>query len=152
MSHLGQAASPHDRIVSATNDLEARTLGRIESVLARLVYLASTRDYNSGEYHHEGLAFRYGQDAAAKALESCHRKVFEGVVTLPLRSLCEELTEYIESSGEPEKTLEAWRRLKAYQLLVPAACDAISAGLFNSNVQLALGVFLLRQRRRENDR
>jgi len=38
------------------DDLLHRTLSRISCDLGRLIYLASTRDYNTGNYYHEGLA------------------------------------------------------------------------------------------------
>ena len=145
------ARSVHDdHTEQASRDLENRTLAGIRGALAQLVYLASTRDYNTGQYHHDGLAFRYGQDAAAGALASWHQQIFQKVVLSPLRELCEDVATYIESSDEPEKTLEAWRRLKAYQLLVPAACDPVSASLFGSNLQLALGVLVLRRKAAED--
>jgi len=42
------------------DDLVNRTLSRISCDLGRLIYLASTREYNTGNYHHEGLASRFG--------------------------------------------------------------------------------------------
>ena len=63
-------------VQAAYDDLLQRSLSKISCDLARLIYLASTRDYNTGTYHHDGLASRFRADAASKALEIAHRQVF----------------------------------------------------------------------------
>jgi len=126
-------------IDAAVDDLQNRTLGELTADLTRLVYLSSTRDYNTGEYQHAGLADRYGTAAAQKALARCHDAVFQGVVEAGLRDLVGQLKVYIASTGaEQEKVLDAWRRLQAYRVLVPAGCDDWSADYFVSNVKIAL--------------
>ena len=57
----------------AYDDLERRTLSGMPGDFARLIYLASTRDYNSGMYHHEGLAARYGIEQAREALQTAQQ-------------------------------------------------------------------------------
>ena len=42
-------------VQAAYDDLLNRSLSKISCDLARLIYLASTRDYNTGTYHHDGL-------------------------------------------------------------------------------------------------
>jgi len=133
------------RIELAVQDLEYRTLSAIDSALARLVYLGSTRDYNTGRYHHDGLVYRFGEDAAAAALETCHRQAFQTILLAPLRTLAQEVEIYLNRTEDPAKTTDAWRRLKAYQLLVPVPCDPVSASLFSANIQLALGTLIVRQ-------
>ena len=46
-------------VQEAYEDLLQRSLSRIPCDLGRLLYLASTRDYNTGNYHHDGLADRF---------------------------------------------------------------------------------------------
>ena len=46
----------------ALNDLQGHTLRGIPGEIARLVYLASTRDYNTGRYYHDGLVFRFTEE------------------------------------------------------------------------------------------
>ena len=133
-----------ERTELAVQDLENRTLRAIPGALAKLVYLASTRDYNTGEYHHEGLFHRHGRDAGGAALEACHHQAFQSVLLLPLEQLTHEVEAYLQKTENPAKTMLAWRRLKAYQLLVPVPCDPVSASLFSSNIQLALGVCVVR--------
>ena len=55
-------------VQAAYDDLLKRSLSKVSCDLARLIYLASTRDYNTGAYHHDGLASRFRADAASKAL------------------------------------------------------------------------------------
>lgn len=125
----------------AYDDFRARTLSRISSAIERLVYIASTRDYNSGMYQHEGLAARFGLAAAASALEYAHWEVFQAVSVLSLRRLTEELQKYMDSSREqPGAFLNAWQKLEPYRVAVPLRADPTIAELFVSNVRIALAV------------
>ncbi len=51
-------------VKEAYDDLLRRSLSKIRGDLARLIYLASTRDYNTGKYHHDGLAARFQAEIA----------------------------------------------------------------------------------------
>src|SRR5215470_15069298 len=123
------------------DDFRTRTLARIPSTLERLIYIASTRDYNSGVYQHEGLAGRFGSGAAASALEYAHAEVFQAVSMLSLRRLTEELHKYMESSREePVAFLNTWQKLEPYRVAIPLRADPTIAELFVSNVRIALAV------------
>ena len=125
----------------AFDDFRTRTLSRIPSALERLIYIASTRDYNSGMYQHEGLAARFGLEASASALEYAHREVFQEVSVLSLRRLTEELQKYMDSSREqPAAFLNTWQKLEPYRVAVPLRADPTIAELFVSNVRIALAV------------
>jgi hypothetical protein len=124
---------------AAIQDLHDRTLANLPEVLTRLIYLSSTRDYNTGEYQHAGLADRYGPDTAQKALAGCHQAAFENLLYTDLADLVRQLAAYIESIGaERDQVLDAWRGLQAYRVLIPNACDDLSAELFTSNIKIAL--------------
>ena len=124
---------------AAVRDLELRTLARLRGEFSKLVYLSSTRDYNTGEYQHDGLAQQFGAQAAQQALARCHESVFQEVLHASLASLVAQLATYIESTGaEKEKVLYSWRRLQAFRVLVPATCDELSADFFVSNIRIAL--------------
>jgi hypothetical protein len=124
---------------AAIQDLHDRTLANLPEVLTRLIYLSSTRDYNTGEYQHAGLADRYGPDTAQKALAGCHQAAFENLLYTDLADLVRQLAAYIESIGaERDQVLDTWRRLQAYRVLIPNACDDLSAELFTSNIKIAL--------------
>src|SRR5215469_8951591 len=84
----------------AYDDLLTRSLSRIPCELGRLIYLASTREYNTGNYYHEGMADRFGPEAAQKALEIAHRQAFYKVSSYSLEVLVEELERYLRSTRE----------------------------------------------------
>jgi hypothetical protein len=134
-------------VQAAYNDLLQRSLSKLSGDLARLVYLASTRDYNSGTYHHDGLAARYRADAAGKALEIAHRQVFCRLAAYPLEKLVEELELYLNSSHEsPADVLRIWQKLEPYRIAIPVEVNPAVARLFLSNVRLALAVWRFRQK------
>ena len=93
-------------VQEAYDDILRRSLSKLPCDLGRLIYLASTRDYNAGSYHHEGLSNRYSPEVAAKALEIAHRQVFYKVSAYSLEELVEEVQIYFRSSREePQKVL-----------------------------------------------
>jgi hypothetical protein len=126
-------------VEAAVRDLESRTLAHLQGELTKLVYLSSTRDYNTGEYQHEGLAQRFGAQAAQLALAQCHETAFQDLLYSSLSSLVAQLATYIDSTGaEREKVLNSWRQLQAYRVLIPGTCDHLSADLFITNIKIAL--------------
>jgi hypothetical protein len=133
-------------VQDAYDDILQRTLARISCDLARLVYLASTRDYNTGSYYHDGLAARFSADVARKALEIAHRQVFYRVSAYSLEELSEEVEIYLKSSREsPLEVLRAWQNLEPYRIAVPMEVNPTVARLFLSNIRLALAIFRHRQ-------
>jgi len=129
---------------AAVRDLETRTLAHLRGGLTQLVYLSSTRDYNTGEYHHDGLAHQFGAEAAQQALAQCHASVFHDLLYSDLESLVSQLATYIESTGaERERVLQSWQQLQAFRVLVPAQCDELTADFFVSNIRIALEVLQL---------
>lgn len=130
----------------AYDDLVSRSLSRIPSELGRLIYLASTREYNTGHYYHQGLSDRFGPDAAQKALEIAHRQAFYKVSAFALEDLAQELERYLESTKEnPLECLRAWQKLEPYRIAVPADVNATVARLFTSNLRLALAILRFRR-------
>jgi len=132
-------AGTRSEVDAAIQDLQGRTLAGLSGELTKLVYLSSTRDYNTGEYQHAGLVDRFGAEAAQKALAHCHEATFQGLLECNLGDLTRQLAVYIESTGaERDKVLDAWRRLQAYRVLIPVGCDEFSAQFFISNIKIAL--------------
>jgi hypothetical protein len=128
-------------VCGAYDDLLQRTLAGISCELARLIYLASTRDYNSGTYHHEGLSTRYRRQDARTALERAHRESFYRLASMPLADLVEELTTYMKASREDtEGFIRTWRELEPYRVAIPMEVDSTSAKLFLSNIKIAVEV------------
>jgi hypothetical protein len=140
----GPQSSPNNGESSARNairDLQNRTLAHLTGDLRKLVYLSSTRDYNTGEYRHEGLAQRFGARAAQLALAQCHQSAFQDLLDCGLETLAEQLLDYMESTGaRKEQVLHSWRQLEAYRVLIPATCDGLSADFFITNVRIALEI------------
>ena len=130
----------------AYDDLLRRSLSKISGDLGRLIYLASTRDYNTGTYHHEGLASRFRSDAAGKALETAHREVFDRLSVYPLKELVRQLENYLSSSGQSrEEVLHVWQKLEPYRVAIPVDVNRVTARFFVSNVRLALAILRLAQ-------
>jgi len=133
-------------VEEAIEDLENHTLEGIAGTVAKLVYLASTRDYNTGRYYHDGLAFRFTEEIAQAALSAYHRKIFQDLISSSLEDLCLQLKRYMGASGiAPADFLELWGKLEPYRVTVPLECDDLSARLFFSNVKVALAILQSRQ-------
>lgn len=128
-------------VEDALRDLQNRTLARLDGDFARLVYLASTRDYNSGHYEHDGLSFRYTKQVTEEALGSAHREVFVRLALSTLKGLVAELQQYIRSGcAQPAELLTSWTNSEAYRVLPPAQDDPLTVKLFMSNVKIALAI------------
>ena len=128
-------------VEDALRDLQNRTLARLDGDLARLVYLASTRDYNTGRYAHDGLSFHYSDSVAQEALAVAHRRVFENLAVSPLRIVVANLEEYIRSGcAGPNELVTAWNTSEAYRVLSPVTADSLTVKLFNSNIKVALAI------------
>ena len=138
---MAMAAVMDSTVEAAVHDLENRTLAHLRGRLTKLVYLSSTRDYNTGEYQHEGLVQRFGKQAAQQALAHCHEAAFQELLDASLADLAAQLAMYIDSTGaEREKVLASWRNLQAYRVLIPGNCDPLKADFFVTNIKIALEV------------
>ncbi len=139
----------HEDVERAREDLQNRTLAKMPGDFARLIYLASTRDYNTGEYYHEGLAFQFGERAARKALASCHQDLFQRMIRCSMRELVEHLEVYARCTRLPcSDFIRTWDRLQPYRVTIPLDCSALAAQLFASNVRTALAILDFGQSRR----
>ena len=133
-------------VQEAYDDLLNRTLSRVSCDLGRLIYLASTRDYNTGNYYHEGLVSRFSPEVARKALEIAHRQAFYRVSAFSLEDLVGDLEAYMRSTREnPQEFLRAWQKLEPYRVAIPTEVNLTVARLFTSNVRLALAILRFRQ-------
>jgi len=135
----------------AYDDLCQRTLAKISGNLNRMIYLASTRDYNSGRYHHAGLEGAFGYEAVRQALEVAHQEIFGKLTRSSLEELVRELELYVRSSGEsPEELLRTWRTLQPYRVAIPLGVDRMAAQLLLSNLKLGLEVLQKRRSQQPN--
>jgi hypothetical protein len=142
----------HEGIEEARRDLEARTLAHIRGDFSRLVYLASLRDYNTGEYHHEGLERRYSTKLANGAIAACHWNVFKRLVSCSMRVLVGELELYREcnAASQPE-FVNVWQKLQPYQVTLPLTCSSLTMRFFAANVKTALLIIQSRLRQAGRD-
>jgi hypothetical protein len=133
-------------VEAAMQDLESRTLAEMSGSIAQLIYIASTRDYNTGQYNHDGLTFCFTEEVARTALAAHHRKIFRELVFAPLEDIVQQLDRYMGTSGVLRADfLELWKKIQPYRVTVPADSDPIAMELFASNVKVALAILQTRQ-------
>lgn len=131
----------HAEIDAAITDLTDRTLDPIPGEFGRFLYLASTRDYNTGRYYHQGLAARYSEDIAAAALAECHLESFHTLAYGSLQELTREVQLHLSGTGsQADEVVRFWRRLEPYRVTLPMDCDPLTAELFFSNLRVALAI------------
>jgi hypothetical protein len=122
-------------------DLRSRTLAKLDGDFARLIYLASTRDYNTGRYAHDGLSFRYSEPVAERVLAQAHREVFVSLALSPLKILVTQLEQYIRTvCAHPGELLATWQKLEPFRILAPDHDDPVTVKLFISNIRVALAI------------
>jgi len=141
-----RAEAKRQDVEAAIEDVKNRTLAGLPGDLSRLICLASTRDYNTGKYYHEGLASNFSEEVAGEALAACHLVIFRRLTLSSLEDLVGHMENYIlSSSARPTGIIEAWEKLEPYRVTIPLTCDPLSAVIFLSNVKIALAI--LRSRR-----
>lgn len=131
----------------AADDLRCRTLSGMPRALDRMIYLASTRDYNTGMYHHDGLASVFGDEVACEALATCHREAFEQLVCTSLKDLVDQIEAYrISARTSPDEFIAAWKRLEPYRVAVPVETHTVAAEFLFTNFKTALAILEERQK------
>lgn len=124
----------------AIADLQGHTLNRMKGGdYTRLVYLGSTRDYNSMEYKHDGLAFRWGTEATSIALEFCHRQIFDELANASFRTVYDAFESYLLSGNhDPHQLIPAWLKMQQYRMTVPLFANEYFVELYHANMAAIL--------------
>jgi|SRR5271157_208302 len=133
-------------------DFTLTTLEGLPGAFARLVYVASLRDLSTGRYEHAGLAVLYPDEAIQQTIEMCHEQIFERVLESPLEQQQSDLKECFKSmAGSYRETVEHWRRMEAYRVLLPEAAPGYLKELFCSNMRALLEILRQEYSRARSD-
>jgi len=107
---------------TAGADLWKHTLSQIPTVFGRLLYLASLRDVNSGNYRHYGLSSSFGREESGKALRESHEEVFAEWLRLSMAEQSEDLRAYLMTQEDPQGVvIDHWLRSRIYRTQIPGA-------------------------------
>lgn len=122
-------------------ELWRRTLAGIPSIYARLAFLASLRDVNTGRYEHHGLAVIFGPAEADEAIRQSHERSFLEWLALRLEQQKADLELYFSTLPADRRTLvENWLRLSPYRAVIPASASPAQRELFESNFAALLEI------------
>jgi hypothetical protein len=139
--HADKEARLDDEARRVMEDFQQNSLANVSGAFARLIYLASLRDHNTGRYHHYGLETRFSAEAVDEGLRRCHAEVFARHLTLPLQEQTQDLLRFFESlKDDRTRLVEAWQQLRAYQILPPQGSSPLARELFTTNVELILEI------------
>ena len=116
-----------------------RTLGKIETLLGRLAYLASLRNVNTGTYEHFGLAERVGAHEVDRLIRRSHLEVFQQWLCFNLERQKAELEAYFSDlEGDGREILSNWLVLGPYAAWVPAESRDVERKLFYTDLEIIL--------------
>jgi len=122
-------------------DFTLTTLANIPGLYGRLVYVASLRDLSSGRYEHAGLAALYPEEALQQALQVCHEQIFERLLETPLPEQERDLRLCLAGmEGGLRASIDHWRRLESYRMLMPEQSPDYLKELFCSNLRALLEI------------
>jgi hypothetical protein len=120
-------------------ELWSRTLVQIHSVFGRLVYLASLRDPNSGQYQHFGFSQRFSERESDKTIRRSHVNVFMDWLCFSLEQQRADLESYLDSVGQDRLTILAnWREWPPFMNWIPAQSRPADRELFRSDLEMVL--------------
>lgn len=140
--HTTSEESHQDTTESFITDEVRGTLeGALPNDISRMIYIATLRDNNTGGYFHPDLARRFTLGQADRAMSVCHQEIYERLVSLDLEDLTDQLDIYFGSVRAPKaRSIENWRKLRAYRATVPIHADDISVEILFMKIDVALAV------------
>jgi hypothetical protein len=123
------------------DDIRTALSAALPNDLSRMICLATLRDNNTGGYFHPELARRFTVEASDRAMLVCHRELYERLVSLALEDLTDQLDAYFASTHAPKtRSIEYWKKLRAYRVTNPIGADPISAEILFMKVEVALAI------------
>jgi hypothetical protein len=118
-----------------------KVLAEFPNDLARLIYLASVRDYNTGFYFHPELSRSHSVELLDRSFRRHHERIFSELLEAPVRSYVDQLALYISYAGVTrEELIRTWKGLEAYKSTIPLQADKVMVELFCLNILSALCV------------
>jgi hypothetical protein len=109
--------------------------------LSRLIFLATLRDNNTGQYRHPTLANKFPSDAVSRALTRIHRAACEELLRYPIADLVYELELYADQTrAERQNFLSTWKSTRAYRTVKPTELDPFSSLFFELTLDVAVAV------------
>jgi hypothetical protein len=122
------------------SDVWRHTLSQIPHVLGRLVYLASLRNPNNGQYEHHGLAQIYGAEKAHATLLTSHESSFSEWLNYDLVKQEGELRLQLAGlDGQPKEIAAAWLQLGTYRNWMPITASEAQRALYLMDLEALLG-------------
>jgi hypothetical protein len=118
-----------------------RTIGKIDTLLGRLAYVASLRNVNTGTYEHFGLAEKVGAAEVDDLIRRSHLEIFQQWLCFNLERQKDELLEYFAGQeGTRREILSNWLVLGPYAAWVPADSRDVERNLFYTDLETVLEV------------
>lgn len=123
-------------------DFSARTLAAIATDFARLHYVSSLKDSNTGRYEHEGLTSLYPENSVQSALTHCHEELFARILETPLQKQEGDLRDCLSTAGDQFwNVVEDWRQTQSFDEMCPEGVPQYLHDMFRSNMSALLSIF-----------
>jgi hypothetical protein len=124
-------------------ELWRRTLTQIPSLLGRLIYLASLRDLNTGQYQHFGFAQQVGDKASERTIRRSHTNAFEDWLCLSLSEQREQLDRHLEATEvDRVQVLAHWTEFPPYLSWVPSHARPAEKDLFRADLEIVIDLIM----------
>jgi hypothetical protein len=136
---------------SAIANVWRHTLAQLPSLFGRLVYLCSLRGPTDGRYQHHGLAARFGEEDAHRALLESHEETFASWLARTVEQQKHDMDLYFtDSSTDVRVAVETW--LRHPPDVAPLTIRESERILFEADFQALLEVLRAEQRVERPDR
>ncbi len=129
------------RMDAVVRHAKEQVLSDLPKDLIKLVYLASLRDCNTGNYFHSLISLQNDAASASHALQFCHEEVFDRLMATPLSEYVAQLAGYIcYTHADKIRVIDMWRSLPAYRATVPLNVSVMEAEFFFTSIETALAI------------